>query len=135
MAGFTRDLGYELPKVPVNAIADPGHNDFDKFSRELIDMRESMFLTGYPGSGKSTLARKMIAKLKGKHNVLEMAPTNVARNVLGKNAVTCHKFFMVAFTNMARFKASVCKYDWAVVDEVSMLHEPFYFALTIMKQM
>ena len=80
---------------------------------ECIRKGEGLFIEGIAGVGKSHLARELIQILREKHTVAVIAKTHTASLNLGGQ--TLNHFIFKSILHGS------CKYDWVVVDEVSMI--------------
>ena len=80
---------------------------------ETIRKGEGLFIQGCAGTGKSHLARELIEILRETFTVAIIAKTHTAALNLGGS--TCQHFIFKQILHGS------CKYDWIVLDEVSML--------------
>lgn len=127
------DYIFTPPKKQWNIINDPQHNDFKTHAIKLIDELKSFLIDGRAGTGKSTLVNTIKSILDDRGiKYMALAPTNKAANVI--HGQTLHKFFM-KFKNMQYDRKKkkqidkfnvLNKYEYIIVDEISMVKEVFY---------
>ena len=96
--------------------------EWDKFL-ELAEAGKTLFLTGKAGSGKTHLIQTFLSSTKKKYQVL--APTGIA--AINAGGLTIHSFFNIRqwvdpeFQDInAETAAAIEKFDWFIIDEVSM---------------
>lgn len=102
------------------------YDDTQKKAFSLLEAGCSV-LTGGPGTGKTTLLKGLIEALKGKKNVIAMAPTGKAaervREVTGLPAQTIHKTLMIRPYTEGGYQltSELPDNSFVIVDESSMI--------------
>lgn len=103
--------------------------EYDETQRKAFSLLESgcSVLTGGPGTGKTTLLNGMIEAIKGKREIVLMAPTGKAaervREVTGLPAQTIHKTLMIRPYMEGGYgvTADLPDNSFVIIDESSMI--------------
>ena len=111
-------------------------DDFQAIADKVLASDKGCFVSGVAGTGKTYLANIIIKTLEsaGKKCDIKLAPTNTAREHLGKGAMTIHKYYLSLFLSNnyeKKLLKNLNNVDYIIIDEISMVKEIFYrfFAL------
>jgi hypothetical protein len=130
MPKFKRDDIYTYDPKKWIVYFDVDNNDFKPLVDNIINLNQSILITGPAGTGKSELIRQLKTELELNGKTFKvLAPTNLAAiNIKG---TTIHKF-------ISKFKKMNCLYkldlDYIFIDEISMVHEIFYKFFMMLKK-
>lgn len=117
-----------------NITEDVKNDDFTPIIKEVLESNKGCLLQGPAGSGKTYLLKLIIEELKAKKlNHILLAPTNKACRHLGKEAMTCHKLKLRNLRSNSTMLKRLNFVDYIIVDEISMVKEPFYIIFQSIK--
>ena len=139
------DQNYKKSLVPTDETALDWNEEQKMAIDAIIHKGQNTFVTGPGGSGKTTLLKHLVKELQkkhGSHAVFVTATTGIAALPLG--GTTLHSFAGVGLAEedvdtliRKLYKSPKAKAKWQraavlIVDEVSMLHAPFFEKLNLM---
>lgn len=131
MPKYSRRNKYELVQKKWKIFNDVKDNNFKPLVDKVLELDQSLFITGPAGTGKSELIRQIKNELDKQEKKYKcLAPTNLA--ALNIKGTTIHKF-------VTKIRKMECLYDlnldYIFVDEISMVKEIFYKFFLMMKRM
>jgi hypothetical protein len=110
-------------------------NDSDRWEdiHKLLDRNKGLLLQASAGNGKTYTAKMIASKLSGKVRII--APTNKAGLNIGGG--TIHRFLELdknGYIKQSLIKMIKAKYDYVIVDEISMIGRDLWRRLCLLKQ-
>lgn len=121
---------YEWKPPSWNIIKDPGHNDFGKVAKKIVDHIEKAdglhrrMIEALAGCGKTTLTNAIIAELKKRDiEYLCIAPTHVASNQMGAEEEEGKTIDSSLNSIKHGNFAALSKIKVVILDEMSMARE------------
>ena len=110
-------------------------NDSDKWEDiyKLLDKNKGLLLQASAGNGKTYTAKMIASKLGGRVRIV--APTNKAGLNIGGG--TIHRFLELdknGYIKQSLIKMIKMKYDYIIVDEISMIDKDLWRRLCLLKQ-
>jgi nucleoside-triphosphatase THEP1 len=118
-----------------NEWTDHNINDSDDYEKiyNLLQTKGGLLLQGNAGNGKTYVAKKISERVAGRVKIL--APTNKAALNIGGS--TIHSFLKMTEDckiNMRLLKLINEKYDYIIIDEISMITKQLWKILCILKK-
>jgi hypothetical protein len=133
---FRHNDEFEFEKPTWNLTNDPMIDDFEPTAKSILESNKSINIDGIAGAGKTTLCKTIMKMLDDKGEKYKvLCPTNKSARVVSKDAMTIHKFLAKGFSNVNSLKKSIKGLSYIILDEVSMIKEPFYKIFLSIKRM
>lgn len=103
-------------------------------AEEIFNSNKSYLIQGRAGTGKTYLVNQIIELIKASKKKYEcIAPTNKSARLI--NGITLDKLFHHSMNKVKTFTKWVCKLNYIIVDEISMVKMKFYRLLSIIKKL
>ena len=121
MANYIRKDKYEDFNFDYKVIHDVPDKNFSPLVKQVLESKKGAMIDARAGCGKTTLVNAIKSELDST-SYASLAPTNKAARLLGKDAMTIHRFY----NKVRKTENYVKNIKYIFIDEVSMMKEFFY---------